>query len=78
MNRTKVEKTSSFTAVDSDGESYEIHEITKFTEFVPVSGLPSWSPGPKEYITSTGKPINRNSDGTFANALSGKILKRID
>lgn len=77
MSRKKIEKTSSFMAVDGDGKRHAISVFTTFTEFRPVAEPAQWLPGTQAYkMDSNGNHVNLNDDGSLTEVATGKALRR--
>lgn len=77
MNRTKVEKTESYVAVDESGSAYDIDIWTTFTEHNPVNGSAQWVSGAKSHKLANGNHVNVNNDGTLVDVQTGLVMRRI-
>lgn len=77
MNRTKVEKTETYVAVDESGSTYDIYIWTTFTEHNPLHGSAQWVSGAEAHQMKNGNHVNVNNDGTLVDVLTGLVMRRV-
>ena len=77
MSRTKIEKTETIIAVDSEGTIFQINVFTIFTEYAPMNTPAQWIAGSKTLKMQNGNHVNLNDDGTFEDVNTGRVMRRV-
>lgn len=72
---TKTEPTGSVKLLDDTGATVTATIYTTFTEFRPLSGPVEWIAGTKAYKMPDGSHLNPQSDGTFIEVKSSRVLR---